>query len=519
MNAAAPLERVAVPDERPRVPPRLEAYGITKRFGALTVLDGAGLRLGPGDFHALLGGNGAGKSTLVKCIMGYYRADAGSVLIGDREVEIATPREALRLGLGMVYQHFTLVPSMSVLENLVLARAEIPMVLHWRREERALAALMARMPFRVDLGAPVHSLSAGEKQKVEILKQLFLERRIVILDEPTSVLTPDESDEVLGMLHRMTRDGVLSVLLITHKFREVMRFAGSYTVLRNGKVTGSGAVREVSPKHLAELMIGNEDIAAPAERATGEPGETRLEVRGLSLHNERGVPAVRDLSFSIRAGEILGIAGVSGNGQRELVEVLSGSRARIAGRITAHGAPYRATRREMRRHGVYCLAEEPLKNACVPGMSVAENMALRSFDRAPMSVRGLWLRRSALTSHAQQLIERFGVKPPLPEARIEMLSGGNVQRAVLARELSEEVRVLIAANPCFGLDFAATAAIRAKIMEARNRGAAVLLISEDLDEVFDLADRIAVMFEGRFVYEAPAATADRAAVGRAMAGH
>ena len=304
-------------------------------------------------------------------------------MIDDREVEITSPREALRLGLGMVYQHFTLVPSMSVFENLVLARAEIPMVLHWRREERALAALMARMPFRVDLGAPVHSLSAGEKQKVEILKQLFLERRIVILDEPTSVLTPDESDEVLCMLQQMTRDGVLSVLLITHKFREVMRFADRYTVLRNGKVTGSGAVREVSPKHLAELMIGNEEIAAPAERRAGEPGETRLEVRGLSLHNERGVPAVRDLSFSIRAGEILGIAGVSGNGQRELAEVLSGSRARIAGGITAHGAPYRATRREMRRHGVYCLVEEPLKNACVPGMSVAENMALRRFDRAP----------------------------------------------------------------------------------------------------------------------------------------
>jgi len=196
LSAAAAFERVAVPHERPRKPPRLEACGITKRFGALTVLDGVGLRLAPGDFHALLGGNGAGKSTLVKCIMGYYRADAGSVLIDDREVEIATPREALRLGLGMVYQHFTLVPSMSVLENLVLARAEIPMVLHWRREERELATLMARMPFRVDLGAPVHSLSAGEKQKVEILKQLFLERRIVILDEPTSLLTPYESDEV-----------------------------------------------------------------------------------------------------------------------------------------------------------------------------------------------------------------------------------------------------------------------------------------------------------------------------------
>ncbi len=519
MSAALALGLPEVSAERPRVPPRLEAYGITKRFGALTALDGVGLRLAPGDFHALLGGNGAGKSTLVKCIMGYYRADAGSVLIDDREVEIETPREALRHGLGMVYQHFTLVPSMSVLENLVLARPEIPGIVHWRREEKALATLMARMPFRVDLGAPVHTLSAGEKQKVEILKQLFLERRIVILDEPTSVLTPDEADEVLGMLHRMSREGLITVLLITHKFREVMRYADRYTVLRNGRVTGTGAASEASPQHLAELMVGNEEIAAPAERAAQEPGQTRLEVLGLTAHNDRGAPAVRELSFAIRTGEIFGIAGVSGNGQRELCEVLSGSRERVAGELRVHGAPYRATRREMRRHGVYCLPEEPLKNACVPGMSVAENLAFRRFDTKAMSLGVWWLRRSAITRHAGVLIERFGVKPPLPEVRIEALSGGNVQRAVLARELSGEVQVLIAANPCFGLDFAATAAIRARIMEARNGGAAVLLVSEDLDEVFDLADRIAVMFEGRFAYEAPVATADRAAVGRAMAGH
>ena len=501
-----------------RIPVALEVVGISKRFGSLVALEAVSMRLRAGTCHALLGENGAGKSTLVKCIMGYYHADAGAVLLDNREQVITNPRQAHALGLGMVYQHFTLVPNMTVAENLVLARPHLPAVLNWQRERQALERLLAAVPFTIDLDACVYSLAAGEKQKVEILKQLYLERRILILDEPTSVLTPGEADDVLGLLHSMTRQGHLTVLMITHKLREVAAFADDVTVLRRGQVVGTGAVRSLSMAEVAEMMVGTQD-ATTTRRDSKTPGAVRVDMQGLQAVNDRGIPALHQVSLAVHAGEIVGIAGVSGNGQRELVEVLAGQRLAEAGTMHINGQPYHARRAEMRRHKIFCLPEEPLHNACVPHMSVAENLAFRGFDRPPLAQGGWRLLPTALTRAAQELIRRYRIKTPSPQTPIATLSGGNVQRTMLARELASEVEVLIVANPCFGLDFATVAEIHSQIMAVRNRGAAVLLVSEDLDEILELADRIVVMYNGRIVYETAALTANRATIGRHMAGH
>ncbi|HXZ03079.1 MAG TPA: ABC transporter ATP-binding protein [Stellaceae bacterium] len=496
----------------------IEAIAMTKRFGEFVALDDVSLKVAPGSFHALLGENGAGKSTLVKCIMGYYRPDGGAVVVGDRERDIDNPRAAHALGLGMVYQHFTLVPAMTVAENLVLARAELPAIVDWRRESAALEAFLARMPFRVPLDVKVSALSAGERQKCEILKQLYLERRLLILDEPTSVLTPQEADEMLGLLRGMADRGELTVLMITHKFREVMAFADEVTILRRGRLAAKGKVAELTPDDMARSMIGAEELTAAPARVN-ELGEARLDIRHLAAFDDGGQPAVRDLSLAVRAGEIVGVAGVSGNGQRELVEVLAGQREASAGEIRIGGEIYHATREEMRRHKLSCLPEEPLRNACVGRMSVAENLAFRVFDRPPFALGGVWLRKGHFREEADGKIARYRIKTRSPETPVGMLSGGNVQRTVLARELGERVEVMISANPCFGLDFAAVAQIHAEIIAARNRGAAVLLVSGDLDEILEIADRIVVMFNGRLVHETPIGEADLVEIGRHMAGH
>lgn len=499
--------------------PSLELVGFSKRFGALAALDDVSVKIRPGAFHALLGENGAGKSTLVKCAMGYYAADQGQVLLNGREVTIAHPRQAHDLGLGMVYQHFTLVPNMTVLENFVLSRGDLPAVIDWASERRALKSFLETTPFAVPVDMPVADLAAGQKQKGEILRQLYLKRNLLILDEPTSVLTPDEADEVLTTLKKLAADGQITIVTITHKFREVNAFCDAVTVLRRGRLIGTRPTSELDNDTMAEMMIGRRETRTVVERETHAPGKTVLKLEGLCIADNVGQLAVEDLALDIRAGEIVGVAGVSGNGQRELVETLAGQRDARAGEMRVHGEIYRATRPEMVRHKIACLPEEPLRNACVADMSVAENMALRSFDQAPSSPDGIRLRRGPMRETARRLIEAYRVKTPGPDAPIRGLSGGNVQRAVLARELSSEGDLLVVANPCFGLDFAAVAEIRARIVQARNRGAAVLLVSEDLDEILQLSDRIVVMFDGRLALETNAAAADVGAIGRAMAGH
>ena len=496
----------------------LELVSLSKRFGNFTALDAACMRVKAGSFHALLGENGAGKSTLVKCVIGYQAPSSGDVLLDDRQVAFDSTRAAHAAGLGMVYQRFTLVENMSVAENLVLVRDPVPAVVDWKAELRALESFMDGMPFRVPLRVPVHTLAAGEKQKLEILKQLYLRRRLLFLDEPTSVLTAAEAEQVLGLLHGLTRQGELTVLIITHKFREVTAFADHVSILRRGAIVGDAPAPSLSVAEMSRLMVGDEPLRSPAARKPLVAEAPQLEIDALHATDDTGVPAVRGLSLAVRPGEIFGIAGVSGNGQRELVEVIAGQRKKQSGSIRIAGQPFFATRAQLRRLAVRLIPEVPLDNACVPDMSVADNLALRSFDEPPMR-RGPFLSRRSIAERARPLIARFSVKTPSPGAPIRDLSGGNIQRAVLAREVGEGCQVWIAVNPCFGLDFAACAEIRAQLMDARNRGAAVLLISEDLDELLELSDRLSVICDGKLVYDTDPQHAEVSVIGQYMAGH
>jgi len=515
----------------------LSTYQLTKRFGSFTALDHVDIEVRPGTVHALLGENGAGKSTLVKAIVGYHLPDEGAVLIDGREQAIASPVVARQLGIGMVYQHFTVVPGMTVAENLLLAKGELPAIIHWKQVRAELEAFLATTPFRLDLDARPMDLSAGEKQKLEILKQLYLKPRLLILDEPTSVLTPQEADEVLGALRDRAHAGEVSVIMISHKFREVMEVADDVSVLRRGQLMGSHRVADTTPTRLGAEMMGLTDEApGPATASPGlasavggtagqrmprEPfpeGPIRLRIDRLQVAGDRGEAAVQGLSLQVRAGEIVGVAGVSGNGQRELMEALVGQRERLGGQVHIGKEAYRATREQNQRLNVRSLPEEPLRNACVGDLSVARNMGLRRFDQAPVARAG-WVRGGLLRQQARALIEAYRVKTQGENAPIRSLSGGNVQRAVLARELDGQVDVLLVANPVFGLDFAAVAEIHTRLMAVRDRGGAVLLISEDLDELLRLADRIVVISEGRIVHECDAADADRHVLGACMGGH
>lgn len=503
-----------------QVPPELDVVNMTKRFGRFVALDQVSMTLQPGTVHALLGENGAGKSTLVKCIMGFYQPTTGQVRINQQLKVIKSPKDAQVHGIGMVYQHFTSVPAMTVAENLVLSRYDNQKIINWKQEFEQLRAFIAQSPFHIELDIPVAQLAAGQKQKLEILKQLYLKSRILILDEPTSVLTPVEADEVLGLLREEVIQGNLSLLLITHKFREVQAFADEVTILRKGRLAGQGSVQDLSIEDMAQMMLGEERNTKSVTKTAPESQRAVLSIKDLWANKENGLPAVKGLNLTVHTGEIVGIAGVSGNGQRELVEVLAGQRSLTSGLVQVNGTPYSATREEMFRHQVYALPEEPLKNACVPTMSVAENMALRTFDRPPQSRWNWLLILRAIRHMAQELVQTFSVKTPTVETPVSHLSGGNVQRTVLARELSSaSVKLLIAANPCFGLDFSAVDFIHNAIVDARNRGVAVLLVSEDLDELLALSDRIIVMSDGEFVYESLIAEADLSLIGQRMAGH
>jgi general nucleoside transport system ATP-binding protein len=532
MNAA-PLQTLSAPTGAMA----LETYELTKRFGSFTALDHVSIKIEPGTVHALLGENGAGKSTLVKCVSGFHRPEEGAVMTDGREQDIANPVVARALGIGMVYQHFTIAPGMTVAENLLLAGGKAPAVIDWKSKRAELAQFLASTPFRLDLQARPSELAAGEKQKLELLKQLYLRPRLLILDEPTSVLTPQEADEVLGHVREIARSGACTVLLITHKFREVMAYADDVTVLRRGKAVHTTSVAYTGPALLARHMVGEaaeqaiaeeqlspvHAVRAPVPDAPGKVGmalrasQAALEVMSLQVMGDRGTLAVRELSFAVSPGEILGIAGVSGNGQRELVEALVGQRERASGQVRVMGQAYAARREENYRLKVRSLPEEPLRNACVADLSVAENMALRDFERTPLSSGGR-LRFGEWRARAREWIAGYGIKTQGEDAPIRSLSGGNVQRAVLARELNGEINVLIAANPVFGLDFAAVKEIHNRLLQVRERGGAVLLISEDLDELLQLADRIVVMSEGRLVYETPAAGAQREMLGAHMGG-
>src|ERR1700674_145857 len=499
--------------------PAVAMRSITKRFPGVLANDSVDFEAREGEVHALLGENGAGKSTLDSILAGLYRPDAGEIEIHGRKVEFHSPRDAMAAGVSMVHQHFRLAASLTVADNIVLGHRGTP----WLRTNPAtidshVAELAKRYRMPVNPRARIWQLSVGEQQRVEILKALYRGARILILDEPTSLLTPQEADDLFETLRRMTAEG-RTIVFVSHKLEELMAVSDRVTVLRGGRLVGRVVTSETTPPQLAQMMIGREVVFAQSREArdlTG--GKVVLELRGVSADGDLGIRAVNDVSLAIRAGEIVGIAGVSGNGQRQLAEAISGARARTAGDVLASGARLRnGDPEDAIARGVAHVPEDRLGTGVSPSLSVADNLILKSHRRPPIAMRGV-LRRDRIAANARDLMSRFSIAAPGPETPTRLLSGGNVQKVVLARELSSQPKAIVAANPTRGLDVGATENVRSLLLKAAADGVGILLISEDLDEILTLADRIAVIYEGRIVGVVPRDEADVQQIGLMMAG-
>ncbi len=498
MNAAAPA--------------RLSLQGITKRYPSVVANDGVSLTVEPGEIHAVLGENGAGKSTLMKIIYGSVQPDAGEVRFNGQPVRVRNPQEARALGIGMVFQHFSLFDTLTVAENVWLGLDKsiaLPEVAR-RITERA-----AEYGLDIDPQRPVHTLSVGEMQRVEIVRALLMNPQLLILDEPTSVLTPQAVERLFVVLRRLAETGC-SILYISHKLHEIRALCTACTVLRGGKVTGVCDPRQESNASLSRLMIGAEPPALKHEERT--PGDRVLDVRALSLPSDDpfGV-ALHDVSLQVRAGEVVGIAGVSGNGQRELLRALSGEDTRAEpAMVQALGhamGRWSPTRR--RAAGLHFVPEERLGRGAVPSMSLAHNLLLTRSES--LGALG-WIRMGALREQARGVIARFGVKAGGPDAPARSLSGGNLQKFIVGREVSAQPRLLIVSQPTWGVDVGAAAQIRGEILALRDAGCAVLVVSEELDELFEISDRLHVMARGRISPSMVRAEATVAQVGEWMSG-
>jgi general nucleoside transport system ATP-binding protein len=493
--------------------PIAELRGIVKAFPRVVANDHVDLTLAAGEVHALLGENGAGKTTAMSILTGIYRPDAGEVLIDGVEVEWRSPGQAIDAGIGMVHQHFRLVQPFTVAENVLLG-AEGGFRLERSQVEREVGDLAGRYGLHVNPSARIWQLSVGEQQRVEILKALYREARILILDEPTAVLTPQEAERLFGTLRQMAAEG-RTVVFISHKLDEVMSVADHISVLRGGKRVATVARADTDKAELARLMVGRA-VSFRINRGSGSTGEIRLQVAGLTATGDLGIKAVDDVSFEVRAGEILGLAGVAGNGQRELTEAIAGLRPIDSGRVELGGKDVtRASTTERIGAGLAYVPEDRLGVGLVGSMGATANAVLK---RVRYLRRGPFFDRRAADSVTDELVDRFDVKMANKNAPVRLMSGGNIQKLLLARELSSEPEVLIASQPTAGLDVGATQSVREILATQREGGTAVLLVSEDLDELLALADRIAVIYEGRIMGIVEAATADRERIGLMMAG-
>ena len=494
----------------------VQLQDITKAFPGVLANDRVTFDLQPGEVHALLGENGAGKTTLMNILYGLYHPDSGEIWVKGRRVTVRSPRHAIALGIGMVHQHFKLVPPHTVAENVALGLAGTRFWAPARAVGRRLQELSERYGLPVDPDRRVWELSAGEQQRVEILKALIRGAEVLILDEPTSVLTPQEAAELFKVLERMKAEGH-GVIFISHKLDEVLSVADRVTVMRRGTVVGTVPAKETDKAALARMMVGREVVFRLTKRAC-DPGDAALTVEDLHARSDRGTPALKGISFALCRGEILGVAGVAGNGQRELVEVLTGLRRADRGRVRILGKDMtRAGARRLSDAGVAHIPEERIRMGIVPGLAVDENLILKKHHRSPFCGSGI-LHLTAVRNFARRAIEEYRIMTPSPRTPAKLLSGGNIQKLILARELSGEPALVIAAHPTYGLDVGATEQIREILLRQRDEGVGVLLVSEDLEEITELADRIAVLFRGEIMGIVAAGEVTLEEIGLMMAG-
>jgi simple sugar transport system ATP-binding protein len=505
-----------LPSGRSRID-SLQMLGITKRFPGVLANDRVDFDVKSGEVHALLGENGAGKSTLMKILYGMYRPDEGEIRLNDKPVVIASPTDAINLGIGMIHQHFMLVPTLTVAENVALGlpSSRGPLT-DLDRVSKRIIELAEIYGLKIDPGAYVWQLSVGQQQRVEIIKALYRGAALLILDEPTAVLTPQEVDELFVIMNGMLKDGH-ALIFISHKLHEVVEISHRVTVLRDGRKIGTRPTSEVTKQILANWMVGREIGFAP-DRGNVDLGQCRLQLDQVSCGSDRGTPGLRNVSLEVYSGEILGIAGVSGNGQRELAESITGLRKISTGRVILEGenvtgfAPGDLTARMLSY-----IPEERMRDGMIKNFSVAENMILREHHKQPYSHSG-FLNMRGIADHSDELIKKFHVKTPSRDTLVKNLSGGNIQKVVLARELSRNPRVIVAAQPTRGLDIGATEYVREQLLVERRKGTAIMLISEDLDEILALSDRIAVIYEGQIMDIVPRESATPEKLGLLMAG-
>jgi simple sugar transport system ATP-binding protein len=497
--------------------PALEMRGITKRYPGVVANDGIDLEVRPGEIHALLGENGAGKTTLMNILYGLARPDEGEILIDGSPVRIANPTDAIARGINMVHQHFMLVPVLTVAENILLGEETMagPIFIDRAEAKRRIVELGKQFGFEIDPDVKVGELSVGWQQRVEILKALYRNAKVLVLDEPTAVLTPQETDEIFAVLRRLAEEGH-SIVFISHKLYEVLAIADRITVIRRGRVVGSRIPAETDESDLAALMVGR-DVQLVVDRGESHPGEVRLQVEGLKVRDDRGSEVVRGVDFEIRAGEIFGIAGVAGNGQDELVEAIVGLRKPAAGSVRLDGRDVtNATTRQMTNLGTGYVPADRHRFGLVLSFSVADNLVLTDYYRPPYA-HGIVRNDEAIEERGARAIAEYDVRTPSPDVTAGTLSGGNQQKLVVARELDGDLRLIVLDQPTRGLDVGSIEFIHRQAIKKRDAGTAVLLVSAELDEVLELSDRVAVMYRGQIVSVVDGRTADRNEVGMLMA--